>query len=153
MKVKRLKFATTNIDEAAYYAVKGHKYAVESIGEKRGMWTFTGDSKLEAARKQFWGGRADVNLHKWLTIRTMMKYEQGNAKLLPKKSKPVRIPKVIGIAWQPASGDTYYYIDDAGKVESAVYGINNPVHIHRLYQGKIFKNSVDAAKSRNDGNG
>lgn len=130
----RRKIETVLIDEAAYYAAKGIEYSVTVLGRRRSVWTFTGSDALEKLRKQFWGGRAEINLHKWLSLRTSMKHETA--------------VREVGSPDAPImNGETYYYISDDRLVKSALYG-NAPIHQKRIQEGNFFRTSDEATEHR-----
>ena len=125
---------TVLMDEAAYYASKGQSYTVHVKGQRRAVWSFIRNEAMDKLRKQFWGGRAEVNLHKWMSLRTSMKLETAI--------------KVVGSPDAPLmNGETYYYINEAGLVKSALYG-NAPIHQKRLDEKNFFKTSDEATEHR-----
>ena len=71
-----MKYKTTHLDEASYFVQKGHKYTSIKVGDLQPKRKFEHSKELEQHRKQFWGGNAVVNLHKWLSLRQQLKHEQ-----------------------------------------------------------------------------
>lgn len=129
------KYKTVNIDEAAYYAVKGHGYKVKNFGERSGEWEFVDEPTLQKTRKQFWGGKADVNLHKWMALRWTMKNEQ--------RTVPMTIRKRFGVR----QGEKYYYLNEKDNVCVAYMG-PHIMHQERKEKGNFFLTSDEALDSR-----
>ena len=132
-----MKYKTNHIDEASYFAIKRHKYKTIKYGELNSEWIFEHTKELETLRKQFWGGNAIVNIHKWLALRTILKTEQKR-KLSVSQKNPLDL----------INGDTYWFITPENTISSAYYG-QAPVHAKRMKEGNAFRTQDEALKIRN----
>jgi hypothetical protein len=134
------RYRTVSIDESAYLALKGHKYTQKRYGDGHGEWFFADSVDVQRHRKQFWGGVAVVNIHKWLAIRTIMKREQQKS---PLWRKAVPTKKIDGLA----IGEMYYWINDTSNIQPQTWS-DSPLHKERFKQGRAFLSQKEASEAR-----
>ena len=130
-------YKTIHIDEAAYFVLKAHTYKTIKYGDLKSEWRFEHTKELETLRKQFWGGNAIINLHKWLALRTIMKVEQKRMLTVSAKN-PLDL----------INGDTYWFITPENTISNTYYG-QAPIHTKRMKEGNAFRTQDEALKARN----
>lgn len=131
------KHKTSNIEEAAYYAVKGNRYRLTRVNDVS-VWTFDDTDSLRKNHRQFWGGVSEVNLHKWLSIRNLMVRE------LPLPVEAAEKPKTrtFNTDWRPSKGGTYWYVTEKGTLDSRVYG-DADCHKKCFDTGNVFRTEIE----------
>lgn len=132
-----MKYKTNHLDEASYLAIKGHKYTTTKFGELKAEWKFESSDKLESHRKQFWGGTAIVNVHKWLCLREILKREQRSM-LAVSKDNPFNL----------TNGQEYWYITEHNTLNTSLFG-GALIHKQRMDKGNFFLTQEEALNARN----
>ena len=132
------KYTTNLIDEATFYSMKGLEHCVVRKGQRASAWTYIRTPELERARKLFFTGSPLVSLHKWLSIRNELKYEQlANEIIVTTKKK---FTKAVG----PKTGDKYYFVDPVDKtIQSELFG-RNKKHQERFDNGNFYLTKDEA---------
>lgn len=137
-----MNFSTKHIDESAYLAIKGHRYKVRRLSEFAGEWLFPFSEKLERDRKQYWSGNPMVNVHRWVSVRSIMKRELKTSTLY---RRPIRRVKVN--TGEMLVGQKYYYINDSNNIIPQEWG-KSPMHQERFDAGRAFLSQMEASKAR-----
>lgn len=131
------KYTTNLIDEATFYLIKGFEHDVVRKGQKASAWTYIRTPEFERARRMFFTGSPLVPLHKWLSIRNELKYEQLANDIIDSKKKSIRKDG-------PKTGDKYYYISPIDKtIQSEFFG-RNEKHQERFKSGNFYLSKEEA---------
>lgn len=139
------KYQTTSIDEAVYLASRGLTYRSRRIRARSSVWTFEQTKKLETFRRQFWGGTAVVNLHKWMALRNVLKWQQKETE----SDREMKISNAMDNDFGIRAGMTYYWINDQNNIVPVMYGRPNAsVHKSRFEEGRAFRTFTEASKVR-----
>jgi len=144
--MRKNSYKTCLIDEAVFLIMSGFKNtSVESLERLSAVWTFQETPRLKKTVEMFWQSNVKVDLHRWLSVRSQLKYEQCRSSSLPKK-KPY-IKKTNLSVYSELSAlcheNRYYYKDSAGSMATALLGrfvTKDSVHYKRFIEGNFFKN-------------
>lgn len=142
MNKKIEKYKTKLLDEVAFLRMKGLDYKTLRIANKNAVWVFEKTKELERHKKMFWTGSPVISLHKWLTVRQQIKFEQVATEI--QESKEFRdMERPI------ENGKLYYYINEHKKICKIPFG-NHRMHQNNIKQGNFFLTEEEAKIKLNE---
>jgi hypothetical protein len=142
-----MKYDTNNIDEAAYLALQGYRFAVTRTGPISALFSFEKDEHFDEARARFWKGEVSVQLHSWLATRAALKNECASQALTVKRvASPSIVPAECETTAAVRTGQAYWYYDGE-TIKGAMYG-HKSLHTSRFASGNFYLTREDARLKR-----